>query len=96
MCPAIWAYAREMLILEGTYQVQPNKRVMICVGGKTLPKGTLESDIEALQRVCQDSGRCDVQINTQHGIMRGTLHEKKPYKFSAWHYEGHLAFPARS
>jgi hypothetical protein len=33
MCPEVWAYAREMLILEGTYQVQPNKRVMICVGG---------------------------------------------------------------
>lgn len=85
-----------MLILEGNYVVQPNKKLAIYAEGKTLPVGTLESDIEALQKNCQGKGRCDVQVNTQHGIMRGTLIEKKPYKFSGWHFEGHLAFPPKA
>lgn len=89
-------YSEGMLILEGKYVVQPNKKLAIYAEGKTLPAGTLESDIEALQKNCQGKGRCDVQVNTQHGIMRGTLIEKKPYKFSGWHFEGHLAFPPKA
>ncbi|SMB80029.1 hypothetical protein [Deinococcus hopiensis] len=84
-----------MLILEGKYQVQQNKKLTILAEGKVQPKGTLDSDIAALQESCRTTGRCDVQVVTQHGVMQGTLVEKKPRQFSLWQYEGHLSFPPR-
>ena len=84
-----------MLILEGRYNVQQNKRLTILAEGKVQPKGTLDSDIAALQDHCRENGRCDVQVHTQHGVMQGTLVEKRPRKFSLWQYEGHLSFPPR-
>ncbi|WP_189008609.1 hypothetical protein [Deinococcus malanensis] len=84
-----------MLILNGKYHVQQNKRLTILAEAGHLPKGTLQSDIDALHDDCQTHGRCDVQVNTQHGLMHGTLVEKKPLKFSLWQFEGHLSFPAR-
>lgn len=85
-----------MIILEGKYNVQQNKRLSIFAEGKALPKGTLETDIAALQKNCAGTGRCDVQVMTQHGIMFGTLIEKKPLQFSLWQFEGHLSFPPRT
>ncbi|UBV45390.1 hypothetical protein LAJ19_19860 (plasmid) [Deinococcus taeanensis] len=66
-----------MLILEGRYHVQPNKRLTIFPEGKTLPKGTLESDISALRKDFEMKGHSEVQVITQHGVMFGTLMEKK-------------------
>lgn len=86
-----------MLTLEGKYHVAPNKRLTILAELGESPRGTLVTDIEALGRACaQNDGRCEVQVTTQHGPMRGTLVEKKPRKFSLRLFEGHLAFPPRA
>lgn len=86
-----------MLTLQGHYHVAPNKRLTILAEFSSLPKGTLETDIAALGEACaRNGGQCDVQVNTQHGPMRGTLVEKKPRKFSLRLFEGHLAFLPRS
>lgn len=85
-----------MLILNGKYYVQPNKRLTIFPEIKIFPKGTLESDITALRTNCELNGRCEVQVMTQHGIMIGILVEKKPMQLRLWQFEGHLAFPAKA
>ncbi len=86
-----------MLTLHGRYHVAPNKRLTILVEADKQPKGTLQTDIDALIQACaQNTGRCDVQVTTQHGTMQGTLTEKKPLKFSHRQFEGHLAFLPRA
>ncbi|WP_189070865.1 hypothetical protein [Deinococcus radiotolerans] len=85
-----------MLILNGIYHVQPNKKLTILPEIKAQPKGTLESDITALRVACEISGRCDVQVMTQHGMMLGTLVERKPLQLRLWQFEGYLAFPAKA
>ncbi|WP_189071115.1 hypothetical protein [Deinococcus radiotolerans] len=84
-----------MLILKGLYHVQPNKRLSIFPESKIKLKGTLESDLIALSQNCATTGRCDVQVMTQHGVMLGTLLEKKPLQFRLRQFEGHLSFPAK-
>lgn len=91
-------YGEKMLTLQGTYQVAPNKRLTILAE----PQGThpqmpvLRGDAQALRAACEEGeGRCDVQVQTQHGPMRGTLVEKRPRKFSMWQFEGHLGFLPR-
>lgn len=86
-----------MLTLQGRYQVAPNKRLTILAESDTLPKGTLEVDIEALGQACsRDGGRCEVQVTTQHGPMLGTLVERRARRFSLRLFEGYLAFPPRA
>lgn len=86
-----------MLILEGKYHVAPNKRLTIFAEPQDQPKGTLDTDIQAMRAACDaNQGRCDVHVLTQNGFMQGTLTEKKPRKFSLWQFEGHLSFPPRA
>ncbi|WP_216322675.1 hypothetical protein [Deinococcus aestuarii] len=85
-----------MLTLHGHYQVAPNKRLTILAEADKPPKGTLQTDIQALSEACaQNAGRCEVQVTTQHGRMQGTLVERKPHQVSRRLFEGHLAFLPR-
>lgn len=85
-----------MIILQGTYQVAPTKRLTILAESGHQGKGTLATDIDALSKGCaQGGGKCDITVTTQHGPMTGTLYEKKPRKLSLWQFEGHLSFPQR-
>lgn len=85
-----------MLTLHGHYHVAPNKRLTILAEADQQPKGTLQTDIQALSEACaQNAGRCEVQVITQHGRMQGTLIEKKPRQFTQRLFEGHLAFLPR-
>lgn len=91
------AYGEEMLTLQGHYHVAPNKRLTILAEFSALPKGTLETDIEALGQACaRDGGRCEVQVRTQHGPMLGTLVERRARRFDLRLFEGYLAFPPRA
>ena len=85
-----------MLILNGKYHVQPNKRLTILTENKVLPREIFESDIAAMRTGCELNGRCEVQVMTQHGVMFGTLVEKKPIQMRLWQFEGHLSFPAKA
>lgn len=90
-------YGGIMLTLQGRYHVAPNKRLTILAEAGQQPKGTLETDIQALREACaQNAGRCEVEVTTQHGTMRGTLIEKKARKLSLRLFEGHLAFLPRA
>ncbi len=84
-----------MLVLNGKYHVQPNKKLTILPEIKVLPKGTLQSDIDALSADCVANGQSAVQVMTQHGLMHGTLVEKKPLQLRLWQFEGHLFFPEK-
>ena len=84
-----------MLVLNGKYHVQPNKKLTILPEVKILPKGTLQADINALSAECVANGQTAVQVMTQHGLMYGTLVEKKPLQLRLWQFEGHLFFPEK-
>ncbi|EYB69835.1 hypothetical protein DEIPH_ctg001orf0055 [Deinococcus phoenicis] len=86
-----------MLTLQGKYHVAQNKRLTIFAEPRAQQAGTLDEDIQALREACEAAGGCcDVHVLTQHGLMRGTLTEKKPKKFNLWQFEGHLSFPPRA
>lgn len=86
-----------MLILQGRYHVAPNKRLTILAEAKQQPKGTLQTDIDALSEACaRNAGRCEVQVTTQHGPMRGTLVERKGRKYDLRLFEGHFAYLPRA
>lgn len=85
-----------MLTLQGQYQVAPNKRLVILAEPEQPLKGGLLTDLEALNEACsRQNGRCEVQVNTQSGLMQGTLVEKQGRQFNRRQYEGYLAFLPR-
>ncbi|MFB9993225.1 hypothetical protein ACFFLM_14730 [Deinococcus oregonensis] len=81
-----------MLTLQGKYHVAQNKRLTILAEATANQPLPLAVDIDALRDACADTGRCDLYVMTQHGLMQGTLVEKRPMKFNLGSYEGHLSF----
>ncbi|GAA5513736.1 hypothetical protein Dcar01_02481 [Deinococcus carri] len=86
-----------MLTLQGKYRVSDTKRLTILAESGAQRSEALTADIVALRAACHlNSGRCEVHVSTQHGLMYGTLVEKKPRRFNLWQFEGHLSFPQRA
>lgn len=82
-----------MITLQGRYQISPVKRLTISAEPRHLPTGVFLTDLQAIQQACaSNEGHCEIQVSTAHGMMQGTLTERRGRRFHHRLFEGHVAF----